>query len=66
MTTIQTLGIEILSGRDFDLRQITDSSAVILNESAADLFGYDDPIGKKIYTLNVAPAVARSLKISKN
>ncbi|GJM35668.1 MAG: ABC transporter permease [Saprospiraceae bacterium] len=49
---LQTLGIEIAQGRDFDPKQLTDSSAVILNETAAQLLGSGDPIGKRIYYLN--------------
>jgi putative ABC transport system permease protein len=52
---MSTLGMEMLSGRNFDPAQKLDSSAVILNETAASLFGFDDPIGKKIYTLEESP-----------
>ncbi|MEK7817337.1 MAG: ABC transporter permease [Actinomycetota bacterium] len=48
---LPTLGMELVQGRNFDPARITDSTAVILNETAARLFGFDDPIGKKIYTL---------------
>ncbi len=49
---LATLGMEIVQGRSFDPARVTDSSAVILNETAAKLFGYADPIGQKIYTLD--------------
>ncbi|PHN01942.1 ABC transporter permease [Flavilitoribacter nigricans] len=52
---LNTLGMELAEGRNFDLAQRLDSSAVILNEAAAKLFGFDDPIGKKIYTLTDSP-----------
>jgi putative ABC transport system permease protein len=48
---IKTLGMEISKGRNFSKDFGTDSSAVILNETAARLFGYQDPIGKKISKL---------------
>ena len=46
---LATLGIEIVQGRGFDPARITDSMGVILNETAARQFGFDDPIGQKIY-----------------
>lgn len=36
---IETLGLELLAGRSFDKRLATDSSAIILNESAVKLLG---------------------------
>lgn len=44
-------GIELLHGRDFSRENLTDaSSSIIINETAAKRFGWDDPIGKKIAT----------------
>jgi putative ABC transport system permease protein len=48
---VRTMGMEMKLGRDFDRKFLTDSSAIILNESAAKLFGYTDPVGKKISAL---------------
>ena len=48
---ITTLGMEVLEGRPFKPEFPTDSSAVMLNEAAADIFGIaDDPLGKEIGT----------------
>ena len=47
---IPTLGIEIVNGRNFSREFPTDSSGIIINETTAKLLGYDDPIGKRIYT----------------
>lgn len=48
---IKTLGMNLRHGRDFSLDFPSDSSAVILNESALPLFGLTgDPIGKFINT----------------
>ncbi|MCB0574383.1 MAG: ABC transporter permease, partial [Saprospiraceae bacterium] len=49
---LNTLGMEIVKGRAFDPARVTDSSAVIINETAARIMGYDDPIGKKVYTID--------------
>jgi putative ABC transport system permease protein len=51
----RTLGMELAQGRFFDPARTTDSAGVIINETAAKLFGFDDPIGKKIYTLHETP-----------
>lgn len=45
----KTIGLEFIDGRDFDLTQFsTDSTAMILNESAAKLMGFADPIGQVV------------------
>ncbi len=43
---ISTLGIELIAGRNFNLEIQSDTlGAVIINEAAARMLGYDDPIG---------------------
>lgn len=46
---IGTMGIEINQGRFFSREFPSDSSAVLINETAARNFGYEDPIGSMIY-----------------
>lgn len=42
-----TMGVEMVVGRDFDLKRFpTDSTAAIINESAAELMKFEDPIGQ--------------------
>ncbi|CAN5467271.1 ABC transporter permease [soil metagenome] len=46
---ISTLGIELKQGRNFSKNFITDSTAVILNEAAANMLGWqNNPIGHTI------------------
>lgn len=46
---IKTLGMNILDGRDFSKDMQTDAQeAIIINQQAADLLGYEDPVGKQI------------------
>lgn len=46
---VETLGLEVAEGRAFDKNRLTDSSAVMINETAAELLGLSgDPIGKRI------------------
>ena len=47
---IPTLGMEMAKGRNFSRSFGADSTAIILNETAAKIAGFADPIGKKIYT----------------
>ena len=47
---IPTLGMEMASGRNFTKGTLTDSSAVLINETAASMLGYNpNPLNKKIY-----------------
>lgn len=46
---IETTGLELVKGRDFDLSKFpTDSAAAIINEAAAKEIGFADPIGQII------------------
>ncbi|WP_340152378.1 ABC transporter permease [uncultured Marivirga sp.] len=46
---INTLGLEIILGRDFSKEFSTDSTeAFIVNQELADKFGWENPIGKRI------------------
>lgn len=44
---IETMGIEIVSGRSFSRAVASDSYSVLVNETAARTFGWEDPIGKE-------------------
>ncbi|MBL7828995.1 MAG: ABC transporter permease [Saprospiraceae bacterium] len=48
----KTIGIELAEGRFFDPTRLTDSSAILLNETAVKQFRLTDPIGQKLYTLD--------------
>ncbi|MEZ4900871.1 MAG: ABC transporter permease [Spirosomataceae bacterium] len=45
---IKTMGIQLLSGRDFSPNYGTDSASYLVNEAAAKKMGYKDPIDKEI------------------
>jgi putative ABC transport system permease protein len=44
-----TYGMETSKGRFFSKEFPTDSSGILINESAAKLFNWKDPIGKKVF-----------------
>ena len=46
---LETTGLTLIKGRDFDLDAFsTDSFAAIINESAVEAMGFENPIGKTI------------------
>ena len=49
---IPTLGMQIISGRNFSKDFPTDSNAIIINESAARMLSFKDPLNKNLYYLN--------------
>ncbi|NQD70392.1 FtsX-like permease family protein [Sphingobacterium shayense] len=43
---VETIGLELIDGRDFDLNKFpTDSMSAIINETAAKIMGFKNPIG---------------------
>jgi len=47
---LETLGISLVSGRNFSKDFLTDSTTILINETAARKFGFEDPIGSYLYT----------------
>lgn len=46
----ETLQLSIVGGRFFSKEFPSDSSAVVINEAASRLFGWEDPVGQKLQT----------------
>jgi len=47
---LNTMGMKLEKGRNFSRQFLTDSSAVIINETAVKILGYgDDPLNKEFY-----------------
>ena len=44
----KTVGLEFINGRDFSDQFGTDSSAIIINETAAKYIGFENPVGETI------------------
>ncbi|MEM7548742.1 MAG: ABC transporter permease [Bacteroidota bacterium] len=44
-----TMGVEVLAGRDFSPEFSNDSINVVINKEAAELMGFEDPIGEQIF-----------------
>ncbi|UFH54219.1 ABC transporter permease [Spirosoma sp. KNUC1025] len=51
---ISTMGMKVIKGRDFSKDFGSDSAGIILNEAAVRVFGFKDPIGKRIWRFNDA------------
>lgn len=50
---VKTMGMRIVEGRDFSADFPSDSSAIVINQSALKFFNYEkDPIGKQISTFD--------------
>ncbi len=47
---LNLMGMELLAGRNFSKDFGADSSALIINEATAKFLGYENPVGKKLYT----------------
>lgn len=47
---VNTLGMKIIAGRNFSSKMASDSNALVINETAAKLLGFTDPVNKVIYT----------------
>lgn len=45
---VKTLGLKILIGRDFSKDYSLDSTRILVNEEAAKIMGFEDPVGKYI------------------
>lgn len=45
---INTMGMKLLQGRDFRKDFASDSSAIIINQTMAESFGFKDPVGERI------------------
>jgi putative ABC transport system permease protein len=61
---IPTLGIELLAGRNFSSELKTDQTrSVIINETAAKRFGWDNPVGKTIGTFASSTAMLKTTVI---
>jgi ABC-type antimicrobial peptide transport system permease subunit len=43
---LETLGLEVINGRGFSREFSLDSTCVLINEEAAKLMGFEDPVGK--------------------
>ncbi|MEQ8686707.1 MAG: FtsX-like permease family protein [Imperialibacter sp.] len=48
---LKTFEMEVVSGRDFDIQMPSDSSGVVINETAAKRFGIEQATGQKIKVL---------------
>ncbi len=49
---VSTIGMEMKDGRDFSRDFGSDSTAIVINETAVKLSGFKNPVGKKIYTID--------------
>ena len=58
---LSTYQIKMAEGRFYSKEFGSDTTAIVINQAAAALFGYDDPIGKEI--IRVGPTQEQSIKL---
>jgi putative ABC transport system permease protein len=49
---VPTLQMQIVKGRNFSPQMLTDSNGIVINEAAAKLLPFTDPIGKQLYYIS--------------
>ena len=60
---VKTTGLQLVKGRDFNLKQFpTDSTAVILNESAVKAMNFKDPLGQIVKNNDISWHVVGVIK----
>ena len=59
---IKTLDMKMAAGRSFSNENLTDSSAIIINEAAAKFLGLDNPVNKTLYRSNGGEQVVSNSK----
>ncbi|MBN1327004.1 MAG: FtsX-like permease family protein, partial [Candidatus Cloacimonetes bacterium] len=60
---IPTMGIEIVNGRNFSIDRYSDpSTSVLINQTAAIRFGWDEPLGKS-FTLKSADGSSSKMQV---
>ncbi|MEX6685961.1 ABC transporter permease [Danxiaibacter flavus] len=50
---LETMGMDVVKGRNFSRDFGSDSSGMLINEATAKILGMDNPVGKKLYTMNL-------------
>ena len=60
---VKTTGLQLIEGRDFNLKQFpTDSTALILNESAVKAMNFKDPLGQTVKNNDISWHVVGVIK----
>lgn len=59
---VPSLGLNLLAGRNFEIGRTSDKETVLINETAARSFGFEDTIGKLLYREEKAYRIIGILK----
>ncbi|MDF3070227.1 MAG: FtsX-like permease family protein [Polyangiaceae bacterium] len=60
---VSVLGIQLLQGRFFDRRVLTDETAIVVNETLVREFGWSQPIGKRMDRILSQDMARKSYKV---
>lgn len=61
---IKTFGMKMSKGREFSKDYSTDSTAIIINEAAAKLMGWEDPVGQKLGVAGITDPKTQSARLN--
>jgi putative ABC transport system permease protein len=63
---LETMGIQLVSGRNFSAQMATDSAAIIVNEAFAKRLDTKDPLGKTLYRFSYGVQPYHIIGVMKN
>lgn len=59
---IPTMGMELIKGRDFSTNYLQDSATFIINEVAANLMGFENPVGEELTVWGIKGKIIGNVK----
>jgi putative ABC transport system permease protein len=63
---VEAMGIDLVRGRSFDPARSADSMGVLINQAAADAFGWEDPVGRRLEGAGEARPVYTVIGVTDN
>ncbi|RYG02055.1 MAG: FtsX-like permease family protein, partial [Chitinophagaceae bacterium] len=60
---IPAMGMKIVAGRNFDAARISDSNAMVINETAAKVLGFKDPLTASLYDMDQNTKIVNTYNI---
>ena len=58
---IETMGMNLILGRDFDPANASDTGCILINETLMKRLGWDDPLGKNIFSFTEDSSYAHKI-----
>jgi len=58
---VQTMGMNMIYGRDFDLGNATDTNKILINRTLMNRLGWEEPIGKSMFSFGQDTAIPHEI-----